>query len=319
MPANAPTHKAPSVDEAPDGVLDPETIPARGATVRITPYDDMAYRDWIYLFVGNHYTDDIPIGSSAVGKDVEFVVAAKEFIANDNNILPIRYEVERAPATIRNRNRNRKNKKLPRTLREESLTLDLLLKAPFESAAILDLSTENYVASVSKPPKETPAFTRMTREANWGTAPYVYSCSDKSIATIDSASGEVTAVRNGTCTITATDTLNQTQHYELTIKGILELHHLTHRADWEGMKVLCMQAKVLPVSLAQIKRFWSLYYPTSGQVGEYLGWLHYPVWTGDELGAGTAWSYDLNGSHVNENASGDDIGTFRQAVGIKRD
>lgn len=316
MPANAPPHNAPSVDEAPDGVLDPETIPARGATVRVTPYDDMAYRDRVYLFVGDHYTDDIPIGSSAVGKDVEFVVPANEFIANDNNILPIRYEVERAPATISNK---KNNKKLTRTLREESLILDLLLKAPFESAAILDLSTENYVASVNKPPRETPEFTRMTREANWGTAPYVYSCSDESIATIHSASGEVTAVRNGTCTITATDTMNQTQRYELTIKGILELHHLTHSADWEGMKVLCMQAKVLPVSLSQIKRFWSLYYLTSGQVGEYLGWLHYPVWTGDELGAGTAWSYDLNGSHVNENASGDDIGTFHQAVGIKRD
>lgn len=315
MLANAPTLNAPSVDEAPDGVLDPEKIPARGATVRITPYDDMAYRDWVYLFVGDHYTDDIPIGSSAVDKDVEFVVAAKEFIANDNNILPIRYEVERAPDTIR----NKKNKNLARTLREESLTLDLLLKAPFESAATLDLSSKNYLASVNKPPRETPAYTRMTREANWGTAPYVYSCSDESIATIHSASGEVTALRNGTCTITATDNLNQTQRYELTIKGILELHHLTHSADWEGMKVLCMQAKVLPVSLAQIKRFWSLYYPTSGQVGEYLGWLHYPVWTGDELGAGTAWSYDLNGSHVNENASGDDIGTFHQAVGIKRD
>jgi len=305
------------VDEAPGGVLDPALIPATGATVRITPYDDMAHLDRVFLFVGDHYTDFIPISQSAVGNDVEFSVPAKEFIANSDNILPIRYELQRAAGT--NKNKNKKSKKqVAQAAREESLILELLLKAPFESAATLDLSAENYVASVLKPPKETPAFIRMTREANWGTAPYVYSCDDVAIATVHPASGEVTAVRNGTCRITATDTQGQSQRYPLTIKGILELHFLTESAHWEGMKVLCMAARVQPVTLAQIKRLWSLYYPSSGQVAVYLGWLDYPVWTGDELGAGTAWAYDLNGTDVNKNAVGHDTNTFHQAVGIKR-
>lgn len=301
MSATAPTLKAPSVDEAPDGVLNPETLPVTGATVRITPYDNMAFRDGVYLYVGDHYADDIPISQSAVGKDVEFIVQAKEFIANDNNIVPIRYEVQRHQGAL-----------------EESLTLELRLDAGFESDAHLDLSAENYVASVDKAPMEIPAFARMTREAKWGQGPYVYSSSDERIASVKPTSGEVTALRNGACTITATDAQNRTQSYVMTISGIQELHFLSTGADWEGMKVLCMRAKVQPVTLAQIKRLWSLYYPSSGQVAVYLGWLHYPIWTGDALGAGTAWSYDLDGSNVNDNARGDDVETFHQVVGIKR-
>jgi hypothetical protein len=35
----------PSVDEEENDVLDPANIPAKGVTVRIKPYDGMAYRD----------------------------------------------------------------------------------------------------------------------------------------------------------------------------------------------------------------------------------------------------------------------------------
>ncbi|MBT9266334.1 Ig-like domain-containing protein [Pseudomonas sp. MG-9] len=300
MSVNASTLKEPSVDEAPDGELDPEMIPATGATLRITPYGDMTYRDWLYLFVGEHYTDDIPVSASAVGKDVLFLIDQKQFVPNSDNTVIIRYEVQHYQGA-----------------REPSLILELKLKADFQSEARLDLSAENYVACVDKPPRQTPVFARMTREANWGAGPYEYSSSDESIAIVDNASGEVTAVRNGTCSIIATDSQSQTQRYTLTITGIHELHFLTAGANWEGMIVLCMQAKLQSVTLPQIKRLWSLYYPNSGSVADYLGWLNYPVWTGDALGAGTAWSYDLNGTDVNDNASGDDIETFHQVVGIK--
>lgn len=295
------TRSNPSVDQAPGGVLDPAEIPAKGATVRIKPYNNMAYRDHVYLYIGEHYSDDIPIGSTAVGKDVVFTVAAKEFTASSGNIVPVRYEVQFYGAG-----------------REKSLVLDLELKASFEADATLDLSTENYIASVDKPPRETPAFARMSREANWGTGPYEYAGNDEATATVDKAAGEVTARRNGLCIITATDSQGMARSYKLTIKGIQELHFLSPGVDWQGMAALCTAAKVQPVTLAQIKRLWSLYFPSSGPVTDYLTWLNYPVWTNDSLGAGTAWSYDLNGTDVNSNANGDDKTTLHQIVGIKQ-
>ncbi|MGF6092604.1 hypothetical protein [Pseudomonas sp. 18173] len=72
------------MDEAPEEVLDPVYLPAKGAVVRIVPYTGMAVRDHVRLSVGTHYKDVIPIDANAVEKDVEFRVAAKNFIANSS-------------------------------------------------------------------------------------------------------------------------------------------------------------------------------------------------------------------------------------------
>ncbi|MHC8342864.1 Ig-like domain-containing protein [Pseudomonas sp. RT6P73] len=290
-----------SVDEAPNGVLDLETVSDKGATVRIKPYDGMAFRDHVYLYVGDHYVNDIPISASAVGKDVVFTVAAEEFVADSENIVQIRYEVQFYQGT-----------------REKSLVLDLELKSNFESDASLDLSAENYVVSVSKPPATTPTFARTTREANWGSAPYRYSSSLPEIASVDEHSGEVTALRNGECTITATDSQHQARSYTLIIKGIQELSWLSFGADWARMSELCTVAKLQPVTLAQIRRLWSLYQWSGGTVAAYLGWLPYPVWTADVLGAGTAYAYDLNGLNDHDNAQGHDMKLYMQIVGVSQ-
>lgn len=293
--------RAPEVDEAPDGVLDPETLPAKGATIRIKPYPDMAYRDQVYLFVGEHYTDDLPVGSGTVDKEMTFDVGAKEFVAGADNILPIRYEVQFYQGE-----------------RQQSLIFDLKLQGGFESDATLDLTAENYVVSVEKPPLQRPAAARMTREALWGTAPYRYASSDPTIASVDETSGEVTALRNGDCTISATDSQSVSSGYPLTVRGIREVHFLSHSADWQGMAEICATAKLQPPTLVQIKRFWTLYFPDTGPVADYLDWLNYAVWTGDALGAGTAWTYDLNGASVNDNASSQSTDTFLQVLGISQ-
>ncbi|MCP1475057.1 hypothetical protein ABIA54_000851 [Pseudomonas sp. EB276 TE3739] len=293
--------QAPEVDEASDGVLDPATLPAPGATIRIKPYDGMAYRDHVYLFVGDHYTDDIPISSSAVGRDVTFPVEAKEFVAGADNLLPIRYEVQFYQGD-----------------RKESLVFTLQLQAGFEVDATLDLSDFDYVVSVEKPPKQVPSAARMRREAQWGSAPYTYASSDSTIAKIDEASGEVIAMRNGHCSISATDSQNVPRSYSLTIKGIREVHFLSHNADWKGMAEVCATAKLQPPTIAQMKRFWTLYYPDAAPVATYLGWLNYPFWTGDVLGAGTAWTYDLNGDSINDNASSHNTDSFWQVVGVSQ-
>ncbi|RON97357.1 hypothetical protein BK672_03425 [Pseudomonas fluorescens] len=289
----------PSVDEAPGDVLDPADIPAKGVTVRIKPYDDMAYRDHVYLFVGEEYTDDIPIGSTAVGKDVTFTVPGSALIADANDIVLIEYKVQFYGGDL-----------------VDSQPLHLVLQSGFDAKATLDLSAHNHVVSVDKPPVKLPAAARMTRLAQWGSGPYQYTSSDPAIASVDTLSGEVTALRNGDCTISATDSQSQTRTYPLTVKGIVEVHFLTHSADFQGMLTLCETAKLQPVTLTQIKRMWTLYFPDAGPVADYLEWLNYPVWTGEDLGGGTAWTYDLNGDSVNDNASAHNKDTYWQVLGV---
>lgn len=289
---------APTVDEAPNGVLDPAHLPPDGATVRIKPYDAMAYLDRVYLSVGS-YADDIRISQTAVGKDVVFSVPAQVFSDSADDPIVVSYEVlfyqgERVP----------------------SQPLELSLGGGFEGEVNFDLSAENYIVSDIKPPLAPPAFARMSLEATWGVSPYVYSGSDLSIASVNASTGEVTANLNGACQITAVDAGGASRSYTLIVKGIQQLHFLSGSADWDGMKQVCDAAGLSPVSLAQIKRFWTLYYPSSGAVARYLGWLSYPVWTGDTLGAGTAWAYDLDGSQINESASSYSTDIFLPALGI---
>lgn len=289
----------PSVDQAPDGILDPEHIPVGGVTVRIRPYVPMTYRDHVYVYVGD-YTDDIPISLGAVGRPVTFIVPADEFDVSPGTQIPVHYEVqfyqgERVPSAV----------------------LDLTVGGGFEDPFSFDLSAENYVVAAHKPPLSVPAFTRISREANWGTAPYIYSSSEPLIADVNAQTGEITAWRNGLTTITAVDSRSVQRSYSLTVNGIKVVHFLSSSADWQGMKAVCAAANLEPVSLPDIKRLWTFYYPNSGAVATYLGWLNYPFWTGDVLGAGTAWAYDLNGSQINENAIGVAQDTFLQAMGIE--
>ncbi|WP_260687722.1 hypothetical protein [Pseudomonas sp. AO-1] len=261
----------------------------------------MRYLDHVYLFVGDTYTDDLPISADAVGKDVVFKVDASEFVADEHDIVPIRYEVQ-----------------LYQSTREPSDTLNLKLQTGFAAAATLDLSTEHYVVSVDKPPPVPPPAARMTRKATWGQAPYTYESTDPLIASADAESGEITALSNGACTIRATDSQSQSREYPLTVKGIQKVHFLSAGADWEGMTRICTAAKLQPITLAQTKRLWTLYFPDSGPVADFLEWLNYPVWTADILGANTAWTYDLNGSSVNDNATSQDMASFWQVLGISQ-
>ncbi|WP_454834112.1 Ig-like domain-containing protein [Pseudomonas lini] len=297
-----------SVDEAPGSVLDPADLPSKGATMRIKPYIPMKFRDIVTLFFHDTEIDYIPISSSAVDKDVEFIVAAQTFIDNArNNVVLVSYEVQFEGVGTP----------------QKSLDLTLTLSAGFEADATLDLNDRNYVVAVEKPPLQVPEFAHLIREASWGTAPHTFSSSNGEIASVDIHSGEVIARRNGQCTINATDssTPAQTQGYSLTVKGVREVHFLSHNANWDGMKTACAAADLEPVSLTQIKQLWKLYKPgLSVSVGNYLGWLPYPVWTGTALGAGTVWVYDLHGDAENDNASSSatEEHTNHQVLGISR-
>ncbi|MHC8378352.1 RCC1 domain-containing protein [Pseudomonas sp. MDT1-16] len=300
--------KPASVDEAVGNVLDPHHLPLNRAKVRIKPYDLMKYKDKVTLFFNDKPVDFIPISQLAVGLDVVFTVAAQTFIANAiDSVVLVRYEVQFEGAGTP----------------QKSLNLALTLTGDFKTDALLDLSGKNYVAAIEKPPMQVPDYARMTRIANWGSAPHTFSIDNTDIAYIDERSGEVTVRTNGECRIIATDNSSpaQTQSYKLTIKGVQTLYYLGSSFNWEGMETECVGRDLEPVLLPQIERFWNLYKPgLTGGFGEYLNWPHYQFWTGTSIGAGTVSIYDLEGSLEEDKASSSSTEEqiMFQALGIYR-
>ncbi|MFJ4494452.1 Ig-like domain-containing protein [Pseudomonas atacamensis] len=296
----------PSVKEAVNGTLDPQNIPANGATVKIEAWTPlMKSGDWVYLYIGDGVdsVDDVPIGFSAVDKEVVFVIPANEFVADADEVVRIHYKVKL------------KDSSTP----EKSKTLELLLKSAFEAPTVLDLSSENYIIAVDKPPTVIPSAARKTRKASWGSGTYSYASDDPETARVDKESGEVTALRNGACRISATDSENQTREYTLTIKGIREVHYLNHSDDWDGQEKRCAEKGLQPISPDEAGRLWTLYYyPDKKPVATYLGWRNHPIWTGTTLGADTANTYDLNGASDTGNVGSESKTEFLPVVGISK-
>jgi hypothetical protein len=288
----------PSVEEADENnVLDPRNLPDNGATVRIKAWSGMAYRDHVYLTVST-FTDGLPINQSSVGKDVLFYDIPKAlFSAAQGGTLEVGYRVEFSAGD------------------NDSATTTLHIIGGFDQAATLDLNGTHYLSIAGFPPSDIPKQARMQRPADWGRAPYVYTSSDPDIATVVDT-GEVTALANGSCRITATDSEGQTQSYPLTITGMRVVHFLSASCDWQGMQDACTTAGLVPVPLADFRRLWQIYYPDNWPVTQYTGWLPYAFWTADALGAGTAWAYDLDGDDANANASSHTSDTHLQALGL---
>ncbi|WP_434610108.1 Ig-like domain-containing protein [Pseudomonas sp. D2-30] len=296
-PERAVNLPPPSVDEAPDGVLDPADIPPDGARVRLKR--SAADTGWqkAFVFVGPTYSNQLPVGTTI--KDVVFYVEAEHFVADADGIVIIRYDVLMSDGST-----------------EHSENLELKVDVGFEAPAIFDLSQDNYVAVADKAPLDVPPYARMTRLATGGTPPYRYESSNEYVASVDAQTGEVTARGNGQCTITATDSLNQPRQYELTVKGIRQVQWLSNSADWQGMTAVCDVAGVDIVARSDLDRLRAVYkHPDIGEaVGEYLGWLPYPFWTGDAAGAGTYWIYDMD---TGDKTSAD-AGAHHQALGISK-
>jgi hypothetical protein len=289
----------PQINEAQGDVLTPGDDPDRLITVHIVP-GALKYQDRLNLYLGNVLFDWTIVGRNGPGPGIDFSVPASEFMAYTGQQLSVWYAV------------------IPTGETEEEPSAELLLRISggFEDDVTLDLSAHNYVVAASRAPAQIPEFAQMTRPADWGSGPYTYSSSDESIASVTDT-GTVTALANGTCTITAQDSQGKSIGYALMIKGMVIVHFLTGNTDWKGMQNVCTTAGLEPVSVADFKALWNRY-SDNVPVSRYLGWLDYPFWTADESGAGTYWTYDLSGRDVNGNASAS-VGTeFMQAVGLSR-
>ncbi|WP_342653352.1 Ig-like domain-containing protein [Pseudomonas sp. F3-2] len=288
----------PTVDEAQEnGFLDPGTDPDRQIIVHVPP-GELKYLDRVNLYFDTALINFAVVNRNGPGSGLDFKIPASAFFPYAETIVTISYGV------------------VPSGEQEEqrSASLDLPISGGFEAAATMDLSSKHYIVAATKAPSTLPDFAQMTRVATWGVAPYTFDSNDKKVATVDS-DGQVTALANGDCEISCTDSLGATRRYTLTVSGIKVVHFLTDSTDWAGMQDVCAAAGVSPITLAQLKSLWTTY---EGEVpvSTYLGWLDYPFWTADSVGAGTYGTYDLSGSDVNENASSADASLPHQAVGI---
>ncbi|MCE6976893.1 hypothetical protein EI534_05560 [Pseudomonas frederiksbergensis] len=299
------TLTAPTVDGAIDGTLDPQALGPRTA-VRLAAYMGMKFNDEVHLFVAPEgaarvLIDKIKIRANQGEASPWFSILSDEFTKYLGSAIRVSYEVWFDNLRL-----------------HTSQELRLEIKAGFEGDHALDLSTFNYVVVTDKPPLHSPSFSRFTREAQWGVAPYEYSSSDPKVASVQ-RQGEVTATGNGICTIRATDSLGQTKWYQLSISGIGQLHFLTTTAHWSGMRDACAAAGLQPVTLAQLRQLMNVYSESAGSLTEYFGRLPYPFWTGELNGANTAWIVDLDkpeNDPLDPNPTSVDLNETHQVLGI---
>ncbi len=296
------TLAAPRVPAAENGDLDPAKVQLAVQAV-VDRYSAIAQGD-IITFSWNNASSpiDSPHPHTVTVSDTskaEYVFeVAKEAVTNNvDGLARLSYTVTRGAADPK-----------------ASASLDLWIGESFQEPATLDLSNKNVILS-DKPPKVAPTECLLTRVAKFGTAPYTYASSNKRVATVD-ASGTVTALRDGMSQITATDSNGASRSYTVTINGIKVLAFLAGSTNYAGAGKSAQAMGMRVPTKDEMQRFWDLYSPSSGPVASYLGWLPYPFWTGTDMGAGTVWIYDLNGTSARNNADGADMTTFQQAVGI---
>ncbi|MHC2147880.1 Ig-like domain-containing protein [Pseudomonas sp. 210_17 TE3656] len=283
--------------------LDPGTLPAEGVKL-VAPPANLSPRDYLYFCMDEDLLDWTRVPVSGAGAGVKISVAKEVFTARQGKEVTLYFQVSTSPDGART----------------DSAKWHLILGNAFEGDVLLDLSSHDYVVSADKPPKRIPDFARLMREASGGVAPYRYASSAPKVATVDD-SGQVTGLANGVCEITATDRQEKVVRYKLTVKGIRRVHFVSPGSDWAGIKKACEAAGLVPVSLNRINRLWNLYKSSSDEpkphcVGEYLGYMGYDFWTADDLGAGTARTYDLNGSNESSNAGAVDKSEYRQVMGM---
>jgi hypothetical protein len=291
---------APLVSSAEEGLLEPGEDPARVIPINV-PLGNLKWKDRVDLYIGDKLVDGIYVPSRPRPEGIGFEVSAGEFLTYLGATVAVYYCVTLADTQD------------PQPSDEVVLTIS----SGFKQDASIDLGALGYIIAETGLPSVLPESARMTREAHWGVAPYTYRSSNEASAIVDDH-GTVTALRNGECSITSTDVSTQTQLYARSISGISVVHFLTGNVDWSGMGTVCAEAELTPITLKQFKALWQQY-SDHQPVGTHLGWLDYPFWTSDPIGAGTYGTYDLSGADVEGNASSAEQSSRYQAVGVSSD
>ncbi|NHN67721.1 Ig-like domain (group 2) [Pseudomonas sp. NFACC09-4] len=156
-------------------------------------------------------------------------------------------------------------------------------------------AASDYFIVRGRPPGQPPddANATYTRMATGGVPPYRYNSSNEQVALVNSESGLVRAAGNGSARITATDADGRTAFYIITFSGV----RLVERVDgmwWDPNFSDVRPSLELHLDLAQMKRFWGLYFPSEGPVAAALGWPVSWYWTSDGAPGPYALAFPLN-------------------------
>jgi len=281
---------APSVDGVVNGELDPNGLPESGTVAHILEVPAAWDKQTLTLYVRDDggtllFDQEWTIGPH--GRPISLPIDKDVLVANIGKNVVVSYSV---------------------TTIGTSHPLEFKLGQAFSGAVEFDLAPHNYLVaythSEARPPAQLPAFTRMQRALPGASG---YASSDEKVARVDNL-GIVTALCNGVTTITASGAPTGPASYQLTVKGIDELHVLSTDTNWSGADQLCRDVGLTLPSVADFARL-KLFYPLP--IGFYLNLPDYPVW-GTVIGAGTANTFDLNTGA----AEGMDLTALLQVVGV---
>ncbi|SIS13056.1 Ig-like domain-containing protein [Pseudomonas sp. A214] len=177
----------------------------------------------------------------------------------------------------------------------ESLAYTFTVLEPLSFGQDHSQTASNYFIVRGRPPRMPPddATATYTRTATGGVPPYQYASSNEEVALVDSESGLVRAAGNGSARIIATDASGRTAFYVLTFSGV----RLVERIDnmwWDPNFSAVRPNPELHLDLAQMKRFWGIYFPSEGLVARALSWPESLYWTSDGAPGPYALAFSLN-------------------------
>lgn len=289
-----------SVPQARNNALDPKNVLGNSVEVIVKQYQGMAEEDVIEFTWQNKddvtepYRDKRTVDPKL--QNEHFLVPRAQADQNTNGTAELSYTVTRGSAPSK-----------------ASEPLILWIGDDFAAPAELDLTGLGYIIAKPLPPM-VPSEYCFTREARFGLKPYTYKSDNTEIATVDD-NGKVTVISNGLVNISATDRNLMTLSYSLTVSGVRKLFFVNASSSYSGAQDACASMNLRSVMPSEMQQFWELYRKSvTVPITDYLDWLPYLFWTGQESGAGTALAYDLNGSSINTTGRSKD--DYLQVAGI---
>lgn len=114
-----------------------------------------------------------------------------------------------------------------------------------------------------------------------------------------SESGLVRAAGNGSAQIIATDASGRTAFYLITFSGVRQVERIDNMW-WDPNFSAVRPTPELHLDLAQMKRFWGIYFPSEGLVARALGWPESLYWTSDGHPGPYALAFSLNDPNPTE-------------------
>jgi len=279
---------APSSQHTVAGWLDPDRLPPQGAAI------------------------DIQLEAAYAGQELTVVLAKADGTQLASKSLPVNHNDQAITLRFANQYFTRGSGRLQvyYTVGQDgpSAPLTLDISDGFSGVHAVDLSAQRlpvfYHNGVIKLPQNLPGQMHFARPLTGATG---YTSSNASVATVDST-GNVSVLRNGNTTITATLAGGVTRQYALSVAGLVGLEMLASSATFSRAETLCRGLGMRVPSQSELALFKSTY---GSQMRQWLPDL--AIW-GQAIGANTAWTFHPHTAVITGESTA--TGTLRQVAGM---